>query len=173
MAEIQIVAGDDAKKLVEIENRARAGANWFFWIAGLSMVNSIILISGANVNFPVGLGVTQVIDVLALEIGAGAQAVGLMMNAFVAAAFVLVGVMARKNHPWAFITGLVLYAGDALLFFLAQDWLSIAFHAWAFIAILSGSKACNQIRASIPAMPSTTTPPVTVSDFQKHNSVVS
>jgi hypothetical protein len=155
MSDMQISENNEIKKTLELEQRAKSGANWFYWIAGLSMVNSIILMAGSNINFCIGLGMTQLIDGLAFDAGFEIQTIGRIMNVMVVAAFVYLGVTARKNQPWAFITGLVLYAADGLLFLLVGDWLSMAFHAWGFIGILSGLKATNQLLA---VQPQTTTP---------------
>ena len=49
-----------------LEKNLRNGANWFFWIAALSVVNSVILLLEGDRSFVIGLGVTQVINVAAL-----------------------------------------------------------------------------------------------------------
>jgi hypothetical protein len=162
MSDLQFSETSAIKKSMEIENRAKAGANWFFWIAGLSLANSVLLMSGANLNFPIGLGMTQIVDAIAFEGSVEAQTVGRIMSALVAGMFVYLGIQARKNQPWAFITGLVLYAADGLLFLIVSDWLSIGFHAWGFIGIFAGLKAVNEIIKSQATMPyqATSTPPV-------------
>jgi len=162
MSDLQLSGSNEIKESLKIENQAKSGANWFFWIGGLSLVNSVLLISGANINFPIGLGMTQLIDGFTLNASFEAQTIGRMMNAVVAGMFFYLGYMARKNHLWAFITGLVLYAADALLFLMVGDWLSMGFHAWGFICIYGGWKAASQIVKSQAAMPyqPTTAPPV-------------
>ena len=50
------------------EGGFHSGANWFYWIAGLSLVNTILLYTGSEWVFVVGLGVTQLIDGIAIEI---------------------------------------------------------------------------------------------------------
>jgi fatty acid desaturase len=40
----------------------RSGANWFIWIAGLSLVNSALFAIGSNWAFFLGLGATQFVD---------------------------------------------------------------------------------------------------------------
>lgn len=139
-----------AVSALKLAQQANAGANWFFWIAGLSVVNSIINIAEFGIFFPVGLGVTQIIDAFALLGGPAGQGIGLFMGAVVASVFVLFGVMARKGQNWAFIAGLVLYGADALLFVMVQDWLSIGFHLWGCFGIYSGLKAAKQL-AALPA----------------------
>ena len=52
---------------LKIESKFKSGASWFFWIAGLSIINSIILLAGGQWNFIVGLGVTQIIDVIGTQ----------------------------------------------------------------------------------------------------------
>jgi len=37
------------------ENVMKAGASWFLWVAGLSMVNSILSLSGSGFRFIFGL----------------------------------------------------------------------------------------------------------------------
>ncbi|MFH0925582.1 MAG: hypothetical protein V1872_08140 [bacterium] len=130
---------------VKIENQVKAGTSWFFWIAGLSLVNSIILLSGGNWNFVIGLGVTQIIDTLGIQL---AEKIGIIGNviAFIfdigaAGIFILFGIFSKKKYSWAFIVGMGLYAFDGLLFLLAKDLLSIGFHIFALSCIWSGFKA--------------------------------
>jgi hypothetical protein len=47
------------RKTSELEGRMLGGANWFFWIAALSLVNSIISLYGGGWGFSIGLGFTQ------------------------------------------------------------------------------------------------------------------
>src|SRR5262245_10350616 len=45
--------------------QVKRSANWFFIIAGLSMVNSVIQLLGAQISFIVGLAYTQFVDAFA------------------------------------------------------------------------------------------------------------
>jgi hypothetical protein len=142
-----------------IENRFHSGANWFFWIAGLSLVNSIVVLAESDWNFIVGLGITQIVDGMALalaaEIGQVSKIIGFGVNALIAGAFCLFGVFARKKHTWAFIVGMILYALDGLMFLLIRDFLGLGFHAFALYCIYSGMKALHQsseTRLSSPSM---------------------
>jgi hypothetical protein len=146
------------QKLIK-EGRFKSGANWFFWIAALSLVNSVILLLGKNWGFVIGLGITQFIDAigskLAEEIGPLSKAVALLADLVAAGVFVLFGVLARKRQVWAFLVGMVLYALDGLLFILVADWLSVAFHAFALWGIYGGLKAMKGLSASPPATEAT------------------
>ncbi len=51
------------------------------------------------------------------------------------------GYFSRKRQIWAFITGIIFYAVDGLLFFIVEDLLSIGFHALAIFFIIVGINA--------------------------------
>lgn len=53
-------------------------------------------------------------------------------------ALVFFGVFANKKHQWAFVTGMVLYALDAAIYVLFQDWLGVAFHRVRALLHLQG-----------------------------------
>ena len=50
---------------IELIRRYRSGVKWFYWIAGLSVVTSIIAMSGGHWSFIISLGTTQFIDGIA------------------------------------------------------------------------------------------------------------
>ena len=130
---------------LKLERSFKSGANWFFWIAGLSIINSVIIIAGGQWNFIVGLGITQVIDAIAHEIGSAGIGVALVLDILVAGVFVLFGIFARKKYLWAFIIGMILYTLDGLLFLLAGDWLGIAFHILVLFFIFGGISALKKL----------------------------
>ena len=129
------------QKVINLFGSFQSGANWFFWIAGLSAVNSIVILSGADLSFLVGLGVTLVIDAVAREIGGMGIIVAIVLDLLVILIFVGVGVFARKRHTWAFTLGMILYGLDGLLFLFFQDWLSLGFHVFALYCIVAGLRA--------------------------------
>ena len=43
------------------------GANWFYWIAGLSLINSVITLVGGKISFVLGLAVTGITDQMAMR----------------------------------------------------------------------------------------------------------
>src|SRR5437588_4950232 len=47
------------------ERVVKAGANWFLTVAALSMINSVLSMSGAHIRFIFGLGIAQFVDALA------------------------------------------------------------------------------------------------------------
>ena len=123
--------------------RVKAAAKWFYWVAGLSVINSLVVISGGNFHFVVGLGITSVVDAMAKRIGNAGTVLDLIINGFVAGVFVLFGHFASKAQKWAFFVGMALYAADALLLVSAKDYLSVGFHAYALFAIYRGMTAAE------------------------------
>ena len=129
-----------------------AGASWFIWIAGLSLVNSAIGLGGGNVHFIVGLGISQLVDAVAHQAGSAGIVLDLIINGIVAGVFVLFWYFGKKGQKWAFLTGMVLYAADGLLLITFHDYLSVAFHAYALFRIHNGFKglsAVNHLQAAL------------------------
>ena len=126
--------------------RVRAGAKWFYWIAGLSMINSLVVIFGGNFHFVIGLGITSVVDVFAKRVGSAGSVLDIIINGFVAGVFVLFGTFAAKAQKWAFLVGMGLYLADGLLLLGVKDILSVAFHAYALYAIYRGLAAADQVQ---------------------------
>ena len=128
----------------------RNGANWFFWIAGLSLVNSVLAVTGASMRFIFGLGITQVSDALggvAEGEGSGlAKGVAFGISLVLAGFVALFGLAALKRiHP-LYILGMVLYVLDGLLLLVFQDWLGAGFHAFVLWGLWRGLAASRQLR---------------------------
>jgi hypothetical protein len=126
----------------------KSGASWFYWVAGLSLVNSIVAFSGSSWHFLFGLGITQIFDGLRENLGGAGTIVVLALDLAAAGLFILFGVFANKGHLWAFITGMVLFGLDGLLFVLVRDWLGVGFHAFVLYCLYRGMSACRQLRGS-------------------------
>jgi len=132
------------------ENNFKSGANWFYWIAGLSLVNSILIFAGAGWGFVVGLGVTQIIDAIAYAIGHTYGTtiplyLAFVADTLVAGSFIFIGYMARQRKNLAFIAGMALYAADGTLFLMTLDVLGIGFHLLALIFIYRGYQALSKM----------------------------
>jgi len=148
---------EDTTRLLEaklrLESRAKNGASWFYWIAGLSILNSIILIAGGSFTFIFGLAFTQVIDVFAalIESDLGINSPGIItflgfgLDLAVAGVFAAIGYLARKRNRGIYILGGVLYAGDALVSLLFRDWLGVLFHLFVLHGLWGGMKAMRAL----------------------------
>src|SRR5436189_2962081 len=51
-----------ASEMLALHMQGRRGANWFYWVAGLSLVNSAVILGGGSLFFVIGLGATLVAD---------------------------------------------------------------------------------------------------------------
>jgi hypothetical protein len=134
-----------------LEERCRAGARWFYWIAALSLVTSLVSLSGNQWGFILSLGVTQVIDALAAGLAEGvgntAKIVALVLDLSIVGAFALAGYMAERRMGWVFAVGMGFYSLDTLLFVYVRDWLGIGFHLFALYCIFGGFRACLRLNA--------------------------
>lgn len=141
-----------AQQKLVLENKIKNGIGWFFWLAGLSLVNSIIFLVGGNWQFFFGLGVTQLVDglmyVLAEEfqnVGSVFTVIGFVINVIIAGIFAAFGYFGIKRHRVPIIVGMVLYVLDGLLLLLFQDFLSAGFHLWALFGIWGGLRAVSEL----------------------------
>ena len=150
------VLSEEQERALEVEklrSAFRAGANWFFWIAGLSLLNSLIILFNGEWSFVVGLGATQVVDGIAYAVVEDLEAnavtivrvIALALDVLIALVFVGFGWLARKGMGWAFVLGMLLYFVDGLIFLLVQDWLSIGFHAFALFCIFGGYASMKKL----------------------------
>jgi hypothetical protein len=131
---------------VALEQKSRVldalkrSASWFLMIAGLSMVNSVLAMSGAKIQFIFGLGVAQIVDALAHQAGSSGFVLDLIVNGIIAGVFVLLWNSARQGQRWAWYIGMALYVVDGVLLLLFKDYLAMAFHAYALYRMSPGLK---------------------------------
>ena len=128
--------------------KIKKGANWFYWIGALSLINSLILLNGSQYNFIAGLGITQIFDAILMEILGGYTILCLIPSIFFSSIFAGLGYAANKHYKAAFFIGLIFYGFDSLLYLLATDLFSVAFHAFAFFMIYKGYRSLKEIEAS-------------------------
>jgi hypothetical protein len=124
----------------------KSGASWFYWIAALSLVNSVAAASGKELHFVLGLGITQVFDAIGAEMGGAGKMVVLALDLVAAGVLVLFGVLGGKRHLWAFMVGMALLALDTILLLLFQDWISVGFHVFVLYCLFRGLQACRALR---------------------------
>jgi len=133
----------DAERRV-LEAQRRRGATWFYWIAGLSFVNAVLMLTGQGWRFLLGLGITELVRSLAQRSGGTglkAAVVGIAMIVV----FGVLGERAVAGYRWAFVLGMVLYALDGCLFLVVRDWLALGFHVFALVMIGRGYVAACRL----------------------------
>ena len=127
-------------------------ANWFYWIAGLSLVNLAAIATGANFRFVIGLGFSEMLGGWAKNMTETAGSNGAILAACaggvaLTAFFAACGWFARRPSMVAFIIGMVVFALDTVVFVLAKDWIGVAFHAYAIYGLWRGIPAISQYKA--------------------------
>ncbi len=127
----------------ELDQRIRSGASWFYWVAALSVINSVLLMTKASIGgFAVGLGLTTITDVTFAATPVVAMTISIVSSGVIA----LFGYYAIKRHAWAFIVGLLVLLLDTGLCVLIKSWISVAFHVWAIVSIFMAFRASRAAR---------------------------
>lgn len=133
----------------ELTQRFKSGANWFYWIAGLTIITSLIAFFGGGIRFLISLGLTQIIDGfaegLATELGSAVQVIGLILDLIVTAVFVLFGYLAGKKMLAMYMVGMVVFLLDGLLALAFQDWISVIAHAVVLFWLFRGYQAGHEL----------------------------
>ncbi len=137
-----------------LEQQYKRGASWFYWIAGLTALNSLVYLLGQDLNFLIGLGITQVIDVFAEMLTTDIPEATLILrifsiglDLFFIGGFVLLGVLAYKKKRWPYLLGIVVYAFDSLIFLAIQDFFSFVLHLVALYGLYRGYRTLLQIQS--------------------------
>jgi len=117
-----------------------SSARWFWWIAGLSLVNTVLYYAGSNTSFVMGLALTTIVNVLFARMVALAVLATILIIGF----YFVVGLYAQRGRLWAFYTGLAVYVIDALILLKFEDWMSAGFHALAIYFIVRGMMRLRQ-----------------------------
>ena len=146
--------------LANLRRQVKSGAKNFYWIAALSVINSVVALFDGTVSFVIGLGLTQIIDGLVLflaedisEASATIRIFGLIFSVTVSGLFAAFGFFGGKGHRWAFWVGMVLYALDGLLMFIYKDWLGFGFHLFLLWGLFNGLKAVGKLQSILPQTP--------------------
>lgn len=157
MSELNLTPESEPEKMTRYDYdtsaRMKGGAHWFFWIAALSLINSLIMLFGGNWSFFAGLAVTQIVDAIVLQVSGGGDVSFILIVAFIidlliAGIFVLCGYFAGKLHIWAFVIGMILYALDGVIMLLLGAYLPAAFHAFALFMMFKGLSAARELKAA-------------------------
>ncbi|PYU65696.1 MAG: hypothetical protein DMG56_02640 [Acidobacteria bacterium] len=125
--------------------RMRRGAGWFFTIALLSGVNSVLQIFDAKIRFIFGLGITQVVDGVARGMGQGGTVVIAVVDGLFIVMLIFCSRWAKAGSQGAFLGGMVAYALDGVLLLLFSMWLDAAVHAYALWMIWQGYTASREL----------------------------
>lgn len=127
---------------IELEERRNKGASWFYWIVGLTLVNTIISFTGMDWSFSLGASAAVIADVFATMSGtASARALAIGFDVVVMGFYAMCGVMAHRGATWAFVLGLIFFALDSLLSLIGLQFIGILIHGWALFSIFNALMA--------------------------------
>lgn len=122
----------------------------FFWIAGLSVLNTVLYLSHTNVMMLGGLGITLVVDVYGkiLHQQSLAFTVDLMMGCI----FVAFGLAAGRGSRTVFVVGMAVYALDALVLLYFNDIFNVAWHAYFLVNLNKSLQYSDRLRAALATL---------------------
>src|SRR5258708_1406968 len=101
--------GINPSPTASVEQKLRAeqivknAAGWFLAIAGLSILNSVLTMSGTGFRFIFGLGITEIVDAIGRQGGTTGSALSLVVNLFIAGVFLMFWNFARRGEKWVFL----------------------------------------------------------------------
>jgi hypothetical protein len=117
----------------------RRGANWFFWVSILSVINSLLVTYSGTANFIFGLGATRWIDEALRANSLSAVTVsGMLLGLAVAGLFAVFGYFGRLGNDKAYVLGIFLYVVDAMIVLGFKDFFSFGFHLLALFFLFKG-----------------------------------
>lgn len=140
---------------IKIEAQFKRGANWFYWIAGLSLLNAAIVVFDGNLSFVIGLAITQVIQWFFIGFSTDVSAttktildlISFSLIIGTTLIFILFGFFSQRKIRWVYITGMVFYALDGLLYLFFKEFLGFGFHIFALLGLYGGFKAMRTLLA--------------------------
>ncbi len=139
-------------QIAVLMQQGRRGAGWFYSVAGFSLINSLIMLVGGGTFFVIGLGVTLIVDVGAVEAAKQnpeqaivLKGVAFAFDLFVAGVVCGFGWLAVKRWQPLFFLGMVLYLLDGLLFLMFGQIMAVAFHAYGLYCMWSGFQAYRKL----------------------------
>ncbi|HVF31050.1 MAG TPA: hypothetical protein VNA22_08770 [Pyrinomonadaceae bacterium] len=122
------------------------GADWFLWLAILSVVNTLIVYFYNTPNTPVALGITQWLDGTHAGIKSAMSTSALGINLLIAAALAMFGLLARKGSDIAFVVGIFLYVIDSFLSIGVRDFFGFGVHLVGLFFLVKGLLASRHLR---------------------------
>ncbi len=149
----------DAETVIREQRRLqltlKSGANWFFWIALLSLADTLLLARLVHWRPLFRLAAPRLVHLLLSRNGSISHIPAIAVELVAAAALAAIALAARRGITAAFFLGAFAYGVDTVLLLGAGEWLPVLFHLIALYAVLRGMRALwrlTQLRnaAAIP-----------------------
>lgn len=121
------------------------GCSWFLWIGILSALNLIALIIHQNIQFIAGLGINYIIlgamDGIWRATGINLIIVGYFLAFLVSGLFIFIWKKSKQENKAIYLTGLIIYGLDTIIFVFTKEWFSLGFHIFALLMLGNGYNA--------------------------------
>jgi hypothetical protein len=127
------------------------GADWFFWLAILSLINTLLVFYYNLPNTPIALGITQWLDGTN-AFGASMSTQSLGLNILIAGVLAMFGLMARRGSDLAFVVGIFLYVIDAMMIIGQREFWGFGVHLIGLFFLVKGLLASRHIRENAVSM---------------------
>lgn len=121
------------------------GASWFLWIGILSTLNLIALIIHQNLQFIAGFGINYFIlgmmDGIRRATGVNLILLGYALTFIVSGLFIFIWKKSKQENKAIYLTGLIIYGLDTIIFVFTKEWFSLGFHVFALLMLGNGYNA--------------------------------
>lgn len=147
-------------QMLQLQAQGQNGANWFYWVAVLSLVNSVIAVVGGGIAFVIGMGVTGIADGFAQQAAIEwpekaliAKVIAFGFSLVASAVVAGFGWLANKRIIPIFALGMFLYLLDGMIYVLTQQWMCVGFHALALFNMFQGLMAYRKLSTILSSQP--------------------
>lgn len=133
------------EKEIELDSylqQIHRGANWFYWMVGLSLVNAVLVTAKADLHFILGLAYSDFASAL-LTYAEGSQLTvifGAVALLFIILLFLFIGKKSHQPSKGFYLAGIILYGIDGLIYLAFEDYLSAIFHIYVIYNLWMGYK---------------------------------
>ncbi len=134
----------------QLEQNARNGSTYFFWIAFFSIFNKVMDLLSAKRRFVFGLGAPQYLE-RSLAVANPALIWGITI--VLAIVFIFFGVFARRRNIPIYTIGIIVYLVDFALSILAGDIVGALVHIVFTVLLVLGLIATRKLKDLPPANP--------------------
>jgi len=128
----------ERSKRAQLEQNARNGSTYFFWIAFFSVFNKVMDLLSAQRRFVFGLGAPQYVDRL---LGGSNPTLILGIVIILSIIFVLFGIFSRRRNIPIYIVGIIFYLADMVLSILTGDIVGTVVHVVFTVLLVMGLRS--------------------------------
>jgi len=135
----------EKKEQLEQKRLILGGTSWFLWIGILSALNLIALIIHQNLQFIAGLGINYLIlgmmEGIRRVTGVNLILLGYTLTFLVSGLFIFIWKKSKQENKSIYLTGLIIYGLDTIIFVFTKEWFSLGFHVFALLMLGNGYNA--------------------------------